>query len=468
MLERVASFFLLPLLTKAISLSEYSIWSQSIVIAGIATPIFLLGFQTALVKFLPKYESNKLEFALLKYMLIIISSLMLMMSISFYFKRKDLAILFFGSDIQQVFVSILVVLIISEVLFEFLLAMLRSKNLIKKISIYLLIKGLWRLAGISIAIYAFDKSFFEAFELFVFGQFAIILFIFLFEMPIRKILIAKLSDILPHINEVTIFAFPLILLGLILPLNNFSDRFIILHTLGDKQLSLYVAGSSLAAIGTFFYSVIGYTLFPVLSQKWTDNANKEVANLFNRGFVVYFFFLLPFLAILFSVGPDLLKALTLKDYELSRLTLLFMGLSIGAFGLYQITYYAHMLNKGTLYGLSTILGFSLINLFLNWVLIPRFGIFGGALAGFISNGLLVFFGFRNFFNAVLLKFPIIIIFRIFMRALIMGIFIWLEILWIGYSNLITLALEIFFGGIIYLMLNELDDQCSIRRLVKLK
>jgi len=467
LLERVGSFFLLPLLTKAISLSDYSIWSQSIVIAGIATPIFLLGFQTALIKFLPKWKSIKLEFALLKFILLIVFVFMSLMAVSFYLARADLAFLFFGPDTKQVFVSILVFLIISEVLFEFILAVLRSKNLIKKISFYILIKGLWRVAGISIAIYGFDKSFFDAFKIFVFSQGAIILFIFFFEMPMRKILMAKFSDIRPHIKEVIIFSFPLLLLGLILPLNNFSDRFIILHVLGDKELSLYVAAYSLVAICSFFYSVVGFTIFPVLSQHWANKAHKNVVSLFKKVFIVYFYFLLPFLALLISVGPDLLMALTLKDYEVSRFTLFAMGLSAGAFGLYQITYYAHLLHRGSLYGLKIILGSSLVNVFLNLVFIPIFGIFGGALAGLISNALLAFFGFRNFFKAVLLKFPSIIIFKMSIRAFMMGFLIWLEILWIGDSNLIILGCEIFSGALLYLMLNEFDKQCSILRLVKL-
>jgi O-antigen/teichoic acid export membrane protein len=52
--ERLLSFFLLPLLTKEITIEEYGIWSQLILIIGVSTPILLLGLQTALVRFLPQ------------------------------------------------------------------------------------------------------------------------------------------------------------------------------------------------------------------------------------------------------------------------------------------------------------------------------------------------------------------------------------------------------------------------------
>ena len=56
--ERLVSFFLLPILTKIVTKEEYAIWTQSILIAGILTPIILLKFETTVVKFFPNWTSQ--------------------------------------------------------------------------------------------------------------------------------------------------------------------------------------------------------------------------------------------------------------------------------------------------------------------------------------------------------------------------------------------------------------------------
>ena len=72
-IERLVSFFLLPILTKIITPAEFAIWSQSIVIAGILMPIILLKFETSVVKFFPNWNNqNKKENSVILFMLTLV------------------------------------------------------------------------------------------------------------------------------------------------------------------------------------------------------------------------------------------------------------------------------------------------------------------------------------------------------------------------------------------------------------
>ena len=59
MAERIVSFFLLPILTKSLTIEEYAIWTQSIIIVGVLVPIVLLKFETTIIKFLPLLNKNR-------------------------------------------------------------------------------------------------------------------------------------------------------------------------------------------------------------------------------------------------------------------------------------------------------------------------------------------------------------------------------------------------------------------------
>ena len=59
LVERLVSFFLLPILTKIITPAEYAIWSQTIIIAGLLTSVISLKFESSIIKFYPTWNNQK-------------------------------------------------------------------------------------------------------------------------------------------------------------------------------------------------------------------------------------------------------------------------------------------------------------------------------------------------------------------------------------------------------------------------
>ena len=89
--ERLVSFFLLPILTKIVTKEEYAIWTQSILITGVLTPIILLKFETTVVKFFPNWTSqNKKENSVILFMMTLILRLNQLSLIAFLKKKKKL------------------------------------------------------------------------------------------------------------------------------------------------------------------------------------------------------------------------------------------------------------------------------------------------------------------------------------------------------------------------------------------
>ena len=81
-IERLVSFFLLPILTKIVTPAEFAIWSQSIVIAGILMPVILLKFETTVVQFFPNWTTqNTKENSVILFMMTLILILFCLITI---------------------------------------------------------------------------------------------------------------------------------------------------------------------------------------------------------------------------------------------------------------------------------------------------------------------------------------------------------------------------------------------------
>ena len=458
--ERLVSFFLLPILTKLVTPAEYAIWSQSIIIAGVLTPIILLKFETSIIKFFPTWNNqNKKKNSVILFMLILILILFcLVATIALVFDQK-IAHLIFGNYQMSFYIPLIIGLLLSELLFEFLIALLRISNRIGKVSIYILMKGIWRLATISLILIGSDGSFYLAFWSLVLFQLFITLLFCVWEIKPLSLVKAGLKEGRTDWAKILKFSLPLIPFIILMGVNNFIDRFFITHFLGLNSLAPYAAGFSLAVVITFFYSTISFMLFPELSKKWANKNKMFIINIMKKVITAYLALTIPYLVFIGIAGVDVLLVLTTKNYFISSQTLFLISFNIALYGFYQITYFVVLLGRGSLNAPIMMLVVTGINLLLNLALIPKFGILGAALAGFFSNSVLVIITHNMSQNILKWGFPFIESIKILLRSLIMGAVIWYGIVWFG-NNIIPLSTTIIIAGLTYVLLDFFGDKNS--------
>jgi len=458
--ERLVSFFLLPILTKLVTPAEYAIWSQSIIIAGVLTPIILLKFDTSIIKFFPTWNNqNKKKNSVILFMLILILILFcLVATIALVFDQK-IAHLIFGNYQMSFYIPLIIGLLLSELLFEFLIALLRISNRIGKVSIYILMKGIWRLATISLILIGSDGSFYLAFWSLVLFQLFITLLFCVWEIKPLSLDKAGLKEGRTDWAKILKFSLPLIPFIILMGVNNFIDRFFITHFLGLNSLAPYAAGFSLAVVITFFYSTISFMLFPELSKKWANKNKIIIINIMKKVITAYLALTIPYLVFIGIAGVDVLLVLTTKNYFISSQTLFLISFNIALYGFYQITYFVVLLGRGSLNAPIMMLVVTGINLLLNLALIPKFGILGAALAGFFSNSVLVIITHNMSQNILKWGFPFIESIKILLRSLIMGAVIWYGIVWFG-NNIIPLSTTIIIAGLTYVLLDFFGDKNS--------
>jgi len=449
MAERIISFFLLPILTNIVTPAEYALWSQSVMIAGLMTPVVLLGFQTAIVKFFPYWDKNKTkQNSIILFILIVVLLLISAVSVAAIYYDTKLAELLFGDQKLFYYIPLIVGLLVSEAFFELLVAILRVTGRIRRISIYLLMKGVWRISVLTLMLSVIESDYYSAFLAFVLFQFLIIILIYMREINLLSLVQAGIRPGRSHWREVFKFSLPLVPFSILLSINTFSDRLFIVYYHSLELLASYSAAFSIAAIIAFFYSVLSFTLFPELSKRWANGDKHSVAILMNKTMMVYMGLLIPFLVFIMVSGVDTLEALTTKDYIISTKVILLISINIGLYGLYQIAFYIVLLGRGSANAPIIMLVIASINLFFNFLLVPKYGLFGAAISGTLSSTTLVGIAFFMSQKILKWKFPLAESIYIFFRAFIMGLLIWLAMLWSNGSS-IYLITVLTLSGIAY-------------------
>jgi O-antigen/teichoic acid export membrane protein len=459
-LERVVSFFLLPILTNLVTQTEYAVWAQLIVFSGIMVPVALLGFQTAIVRFYSVWNDRVTQYSIILFMLILILFVLSLMVAVIQIFDSSIARLIFGHENMSVYIPLLVGLVVSEALFELLVGILRASNRISRASVYLLAKGVWRAGVVILALYGFDDGLYAALVAFVSFQLVITLLIYASELKLVPLFRAGLMVGKPHWKEVLEFSLPLVPVAILLAMNTFVDRLFITHFHGLDVLAIYSAGFSLAAIIALFYSVLGFTLFPELSRMWTDGNKDGAVILVRKVIIVYFSLLLPFIIFMIVAGSDFLLILTTKEYIISPYVLFLLGCNVGLFGLYQILFYLFLLQRGSAQAPMIIAIAAAINISCNALLVPEYGMLGAGIAGFMSNSSLVVIAFYLSQKALRWTVPWAAIRSIMIRALLMGLVISISMDWLG-SSPAALTGILIGAGAVYGMLDYLDKTNSL-------
>ncbi len=209
----------------------------------------------------------------------------------------------------------------------------------------------------------------------------------------------------PELGGLLAFCLPLVALSLFTAFSASFDRFLLVQLLGLDAVAVYAAAVSLSSIPALFYTVLGFTLFPVLARHWSEGRRDEAARLTTQALQVFAFLCLPVALVLALTGPALLPLLSTAEYRAEPALFALLGLSVAAFGLYQIVLYALLLDGRSQQVLALAVAAAALNALLNLLLAPRWGTLGAAAAAAASNAAMVPWAARLAARAMPWSFP---------------------------------------------------------------
>lgn len=168
--------------------------------------------------------------------------------------------------------------------------------------------------------------------------------------------------------------------------NSVSDRYIILLFMGSGVAGLYTAASKLPAMINIVTSIF--------QQAWqfstaTEIDKKDNKSFFSNVFMAYSFTCLLVCTVLVALNKVVCAVLLKSDFYIAWkfVPLLLLAATFGCYSTYFGTFYNAMKNNKMLM-VSTIVG-AIVNLVLNFTLIPFLGGIGAAIATVVSYAIVL-------------------------------------------------------------------------------
>ena len=277
----------------------------------------------------------------------------------------------------------------------------------------------------------------------------------------------KVSEYNPELfKRLLIYGLPLAAAALVEEVTKVSDRFMLAAIKGKADAGLYAVGYDLSGNSILMImAAINVAAYPVIIKLLDTDGVKAATDYFRYYIVLLFAVSVPAVIGLNLVGPNLVHLLIDIEYQEPVIFLLpWITVAIFLMGL-QVFYFdlAFQLGQKTIASVKIAVVIAVVNLGMNYILIPKMGIHGAAIATISSFAigcfLSAYYG-RKYFT---LPFPISELLKIVFSTLLMFVCLW----WIkDYQGWGWLLLQLIVGLVSYLILMLSFNILDSRNLIK--
>lgn len=192
------------------------------------------------------------------------------------------------------------------------------------------------------------------------------------------------------LRESFAFGMPLVLSEISFILLAQLDRLMLKHILGGyESVGLYVIGYGLAMyISVFMHASLFQAFVPVANRLYNTEGENAVRALKRRILTVMLYPSIAIIVGLWIIGADALVLLAGEDNRPSAPIFVWVGSYYALHPIFMAIGYGLPLAKRSKTMLAIGITATLINLGLNWIWIPRFGVMGSVYATMVSYGAL--------------------------------------------------------------------------------
>jgi len=379
LLAGLSVLFLLPIITKTLSVYEYGIWVQIWVTVSILSSLALLGLPQAMIRYLSS-ESD-------------------ITKIGSIFYSGTILVTIWGSLIS------FIVIFLSDIIATIIFRDYSISNLIRFSAFLILFTALYQLSSLYFRIFQMNTMFALITTVKTFGH-LILIFLFLWAdlrlpgvigatLTIHLIMAAfSLAMIVSRIGlktpsfsdltEVLIYGLPLTPSSMLDWLRSSSDRYIIGIFLGLGAVGIYSVAYTIGSIVIFLIYPLQFILFPSLSKIYDEEKYTEVSRYLKFSMKYFLMIAIPSAFGISALAIPLLTIITTSSYLEGATLIPFIAFGGVFLGIYEILINVVQLVKKTRFTLYLNLIMTGSNVLFNIFLVPVIGILGAALASFTS------------------------------------------------------------------------------------
>jgi O-antigen/teichoic acid export membrane protein len=384
--QRAVSFFLLPLYTKTLSVSDYGLVETIMITIQVLVFLMDIGMSRSMLRYYARYQndSNQLSAMFTTALTIMTLSMVTFLGIGLVFSEPLAAMIFGDPEYSDIFVWTLVISLFSTWL-QWIYILFRAQ--LKSVRyVVVSIVNLVALTALNILFVRFMDMGVEGVLL---AEGLVCLLISLFFMPgILRLAEGKYRLSLPMAKQLLNFGFPLIFAMSGMMIISSLDRYFIVHYGGLEDVGIYSLAARIAAmlmmvIVTPFQLAWG----PYLFQKEKEDISVLVSKTFT-----YLVLLLALVASVFLIfsreivlvlsSPQFLEAVEVIPYMLVSVVL--VALYYWAGGLVNLAEQTWKL------GVIVFIA-GMLNIAFNFLLTPEYGWQGAAWSNVLARGIATLF-----------------------------------------------------------------------------
>jgi len=376
-LPKAATFLILPILTTALTKSEYGTYDLIITSLSLVLPIFSLLIEQAVFRFLLDKNTDET-----RKKIITNSSIYVFFSSIFLFLISMAVLNRFNIE-YKILVSIYMVI---NMYYSYVIQACRGLGLLKKYSTASIINSVLNL--LLIFIFVGQKS------LGFYGLLISLIISIVFatgyviaSSGIVKLISFKLFDLM-YIKELLKYSFPLLPNSVSWWVVGVSDRWIITAFLSVEMTAIYAIANKIPSLFSLLYNNFNLAWQESATVTSKDNDAKEYyTNIFNN----LWNFLVGILLLLITTSPVLFKLFIDESYFLAyyQMPILFLAMFFHSLAAYFGGMYVAF-KKTKSIGLSSFIA-AFLNISINLLLISKIGLYAASLSTLVSYFALSFY-----------------------------------------------------------------------------
>lgn len=393
-----AGFISFPILTRIFSVGDYGILGLITTTLFIVTSIAKFGIPESIVRFYAEFKAmNRLNSF---YSTFFVASMVIAggVAICFFLLTRLIDKNFLGANNENL-LSLFSVLIFTNCLSGTVTSFLRADQKTKLFNLIAIISKYGSL-GVSIfLVFFFIKGLYGFYVGQIVSGITVLFCLMYFSFRKGRI---RLSGFSPNILKDSFkFGFPLLLAELGYLVLNYADRYLIQLYLGSIPLGLYVAGYNLATYVTevIIYPV-NYAMTPIYLSILVNKGEEETRKFLTNTFRYFLLIMFPVAFGFIAVGKDLLALLASSKYIEANIIFPYVVIGQSIHASSMILNNGLFIKKKTHLVTIIMISACLVNIGLNILLIPHFGILGAAQATLISyifhTVVITYYAFKEF------------------------------------------------------------------------
>lgn len=378
---RLRGIVFIPVITGILSVAAYGAYAQLLAITSLLAIVFELGLHGSLVRYAQDDgDTAELYYSLTSFAVVVgVGVAAILYTVASPLSRLVLS----GTEYAVVF-RIGAVLVPLRIWGNMAGNYFRSEMQVKFFSGLRTARAYLSIVGVLVVLLLFNYGLPGVISVIVGVELLYVLFL-------QGIIIHRIGITIPEYNNFSKhiqYSLPLAASILAGNISSRADRLLIGYFMGPTAVGIYTIVYQISTSLSLFVQPITTTFFPEFSKLIESGEIEECMKYHTNGVRYYLGLCLPGVGGLYLIGPDVIQIISTTATANASITLLpVVGLGIFMFGLDQI-YGVLLTSSERTTILAVIRGSSAgVNIVLNALLIPEFGIMGAAVATAATYGM---------------------------------------------------------------------------------